>query len=179
MPRRQLLIDSMFENEDKGNDCSQCEGTCCTFVSNSMQTTLLETKEIYEWLEVNGLWTEELIQKLKDTVRKYRLDYSVGTGRKSIRKTYTCPFFHHKKLGCGLDLNVKPYGCLAFNPRQANQKEGDNCASNLEILEQREREFEGFEKQESRNLAKKHKIIWEKAPLPLALLDFDNSLDNI
>lgn len=177
--RRDILVSSMLANEAKGNDCSNCSGTCCTFVSNSMQITPIEALEILADLEEKSLLNEETLARIEDTVRKYRLDYFVGTGKSEIRKTYTCPFFHHKSLGCGVSLSKKPYGCLAFNPLVHGQKEGGECMSSIKNLEKRDEIWENVENYMNSTLISELNLIWSKLPIPNATLEmYKNTLNH-
>jgi len=170
--RRKNLIERMQELENSGKDCKGCAGDCCTSVANSMMVTPLETVELVDYLKTNNLFDAELKTRLLETVSKYRLDQSVGDGKRSLlRRTYTCPFFNHKELGCSLPRAAKPYGCLAFNPHHEEIKAGEHCFSEKEILEQREAEF-ADEKAVNEGLKKQYSLFWDKTPLPLALLDF-------
>jgi len=136
-----------------------------------MMVTPLEAMELIIYLKEQKLWDTELKDKFTATVTQYRLDHQVGNGKRSyLRRTYTCPFFNHRELGCPLPLEVKPYGCLAFNSHHAEKKAGPECYSEISLLEKREAKFPG---EEALNLALKEKfnIFWDKSPLPKALLD--------
>ena len=170
--RRKNLIGRMQELEDSGRDCKGCSGTCCTYEANSMMVTPVEAVELVDYLKANHLFDEELKMRLLETVAKYRLDQSVGDGKRSfIRRTYTCPFFNHKELGCPLPREVKPFGCLAFNAHDVEKKAGEFCYSEKEVLEKRELSSND-EASLNQELKKKYSLSWDKTPLPLALLDF-------
>jgi len=129
--RRSMLISAMAELEEKKFHCMNCVGTCCTFVANSMQITPLEALEIMEGLNLNRTQAEELKMRLQDTILHYRLDQELSIGKKAIsqlRRTYTCPFFTPGPLGCSLSRSIKPYGCLAFNPKIEDDN-GSKCTS--------------------------------------------------
>ena len=82
-----------------------------------------------------GRWTEALRQRLRACVERYQLDEIPGDGRRDLlRRSYTCPFLRTAPLGCGVDPDHKPYGCLAFNPRRPDQAEGGDCASDVDLL---------------------------------------------
>lgn len=170
--RRQILIERMNELENSGKDCKGCSGTCCTYEANSMMVTPVEAVELVDYLKANNLFDEELKIRLLETVTKYRLDQSFGNGKRSfIRRTYTCPFFNHKELGCPLPREVKPFGCLAFNAHDVEKKAGEFCYSEKEVLEKRELSSDG-EAALNLELKEKYSLHWDKTPLPLALLDF-------
>ena len=106
-----------------------------------------------EFLVSEGRWNPELFVRLSETIRKYRLDQDVGDGRRSLRKTYTCPFYSGSRHGCTIAPTHKPTGCLAFNPRSPGLTEGGDCASDTRLLSQ-----------EPPDDADKH-------PIPVALLN--------
>lgn len=172
--RRGNIIQSMQDNENAGKDCSKCSGVCCTFVANSMQITPIEALEILVYLENEKRLNRALVENLLRTVKKYRLDYDVGTGKTSIRKTYTCPFFQDQSLGCSLKISTKPYGCLAFNPNIVGQTEGGDCSSMMRELKDREENWEKVEEKINSTLISELSLLWKKAPIPIALLDFIN-----
>ena len=157
--RRKMLLEYMDRLDFTGIDCGKCRGTCCTFEANSMQITAEETEEIYAYLQDNNLLTPELIQHLKDTVRDYRLDQPLpGNGLRTFsRRTYTCPFLGAPPLACKLPREVKPFGCLGFNPQKSGETEGRSCFSDQKLLE--------------KHAAQVHNdTSTEKAPIPVALL---------
>ena len=169
--RREILITQMDQQEAKGISCQGCSGTCCTYEANSMMVTPLEAFELLTYLKDNQLLDQDLKTKCQDTVTKYRLDNALGNGKRSLlRRTYTCPFFHHKELGCPLPREVKPYGCLAFNTHHTEIKTAEFCYSDTALLEQREKSF-SWETEKNEQIKKDHNLYWDKLPLPVALLD--------
>jgi hypothetical protein len=100
-----------------------------------MKITREEAEDLKAFLISEGRWNEDLFETLRETIRKYRLDQEVGDGRRSLRKTYTCPFYAGGKLGCTIAPTHKPYGCLAFNPRSPGLTEGGDCVSDTKTLE--------------------------------------------
>lgn len=170
--RRKILIARMQELESSGFDCRGCQGTCCTYEANSMMVTPVEAVELVDYLKSCELFNDELKARLQETVAKFRLDQSLGNGKKTfLRRTYTCPFFNHGEHGCPLPREVKPYGCLAFNAHHGELKAGEHCFSEKEIMEKRE-EASGDEMKLNEELKLKYKLYWDKTPLPIALLDF-------
>lgn len=155
---RQILLDEMDALNARGVNCWNCPGHCCTAVANSMMITPRETQDIVDYLKAAGRWTTELKTALEDTVRRYRLDVPMpGNGRRGyLRRTYECTFFAGKSLGCTLPREVKPYGCLGFNPTAPGETEGTSCKSDQSLLQRRE------------ELAPDES--GEKFPLPVALL---------
>lgn len=172
--RRSLLIKAMADLEGKKVHCMNCAGTCCTFVANSMQITPIEALEILEGLNLNIKQQDELISKLKETISHYRLDQELSTGKKGIshlRRTYTCPFFSPGPKGCSLSRSIKPYGCLAFNPKIEDDN-GSECASDISLLEKRENENTLFEAEANKKISEAYNLSWSKMDLPRALLYF-------
>ena len=171
--RRAGLVAAMAAHEKVGVDCAACSGVCCTFVANSMQTTPLETFDLLVWLVEQNRVDQHLIDALRETVRRYRLDAAApGDGRRHfVRRTYTCPFFKRDKLGCTISRFAKPYGCLGFNPFKAGQEEGGDCRSQVDLLEKREAAFVGAEGSADQFLRRVLQLDWEKKPMPIALLE--------
>ena len=172
--RRAQLILAMSKLESADVHCKNCTGVCCTYVANSMQITPLEALEIIEGLNLTPDSAQELKTKLQQTVKDFRLDHELLTGKRgisTIRKTYTCPFFTPGPTGCGLSRKIKPYGCLAFNPKKANDN-GSDCASVTSLLEEREQEFHKFEDDANEKIRKALNLYWQKLDLPRALLEF-------
>jgi hypothetical protein len=176
--RRKILIDRMEELARQGQDCQNCAGTCCTFEANSMMVTPLEAWEIFEFLKSSDLLDQNLKEKIFKTIKEFRLDQSTGNGKRSfIRRTYTCPFFHHRELGCALPKEVKPYGCLAFNAHHETIKAKEFCYSEKKLLMERDELFSKQEEMENERVKNQYKIYWDKLPLPVALVDFFNADD--
>lgn len=168
--RRQFILDEMLHLGDKKINCSQCRGPCCTFEANSMQITVLEAVEITQYLNQNNRIDSNLILQLHETIKNYRLDSYQGTGKTSIRKTYTCPFFNETDRKCTISRQAKPIGCLGFNPIETNITNGGSCRSNLDLLKKREEVFYATEKEINDQLKKELNIFWDKAPIPIAIL---------
>lgn len=169
--RREILIERMAELEGQGMGCIGCPGTCCTYEANSMMVTPLEAFELMTYLKEKALNTEDLKNKILDTIKKYRLEHPSGNGRRSyLRKTYTCPFFNHQELGCPLPRDIKPYGCLAFDSHHVELKASEHCYSEKDILEKRDG-LHPEEKELNDSLKKKFNLYWEKTPLPNALIE--------
>lgn len=170
--RRENLLARMQELEFQGQSCIGCAGNCCTYEGNSMMITPWEAAELKLYLEAQGAFTQELKERMQETISKFRLDASTGNGRRSfIRRSYTCPFFNHKELGCPLPREVKPYGCLAFNAHHEVEKAGEFCYSERSLLEARENQYLSWEKSVNEKLRTQFKLCWEKISLPQALLD--------
>jgi Fe-S-cluster containining protein len=176
--RREILLDEMQSLEEKGISCKDCNGKCCTFIANSMQTTPLETMEVYNWLKSEGRVDQELKAKLKKCIDDFRLDNEISTGKNStFRRSYTCPFFMDRSLGCSIAPEVKPYGCLAFNPKVYGVTDGQHCDSRTDLLEDRDKRFAAQEELENERLKNDLGLYWDKYPFPVALLDIMERLD--
>jgi hypothetical protein len=169
--RRKTLIDNMQNLISEKKDCFSCKGYCCTYQNNSMQVTPLEALDAYYYLDRNNLINSDLIQSLKETIQKFRLDIEVPTRNgKFLRRYYTCPFFKEGSKGCGLSLEDKPYGCLGFNPKETGVKTEGYCESDQDLLEQRQNLF--FEESEyNETLKNTLDIYWDKRNLPWAIIN--------
>jgi Fe-S-cluster containining protein len=130
------LLAAMNQLHRNGIHCGSCSGICCTHLANSMKITREEAEDLQAFLVAEGRWNGELMESLRETVRRYRLDQEVGYGRRVLRKTYTCPFYAGGALGCTIAPTHKPYGCLAFNPRSPGLTAGGDCVSDVAVLEQ-------------------------------------------
>lgn len=170
--RRARLREHMRELENKNWSCAACSGICCTFVANSMRISPVEAWDLRRWLESQGRWTPGLIRTLRECVTRYRLDQEAGDGRRTLRKTYTCPFYTHQRQGCSIHPDHKPYGCLAFNARRPGLTEGGHCASAQDLLQERENAFP-IENRINRTLTPDP----APKPIPLALLTWCLSPD--
>lgn len=195
--RRAGLLEAMDKLKERSVGCSDCPGTCCTFVANSMQITPLEAIDLYYFLQNKNLLNDELWTRLEENIKEFRLlsGPHVGAGR-AFRRTYTCPFFAGKSLGCTVAPESKPYGCLAFNPAEKLELSGKSCKSDMNELEEREHSMESLETTklaiDSLDPADKYKgkgeieinsllrddlnIGWVKESIPVALLDLRERL---
>lgn len=172
LERRKFLIKEMAKLEAVSVNCFNCLGTCCTFSANSMQITPIEALEIVFSLDLDSESLKELKKNLESTIKNYRLDHEISTGKKiyrTIRRTYTCPFFSPGPKGCTLGRSHKPYGCLGFNPKITNDN-GSNCRSNVDLLEKRETTYCSEEKRINLFLQKTYSLCWDKLDLPSAIL---------
>lgn len=96
-----------------------------------------EAEDIYNWLVAKRRWTEALLLRLQNCVVEFRLNIEIPQfgSRRNLRRTYTCPFFRGGSKGCSLPRDVKPYGCLGFNPTQpAAIGLNSGCRSDQELL---------------------------------------------
>ena len=170
--RREILTDYMLANEKAGNNCYSCKGTCCTFEMNSMQSTPLETYELYTYLKDDKRINNTLKEKLNETIQGYRLDRPLPSDgkREFARRTYTCPFLEPGEKGCTISRAAKPYGCLGFNPDIKDSIGEIGCSSNQDLLAQREELSRDIELVENKKLKEKFDFDWDKLPMPVALL---------
>ena len=107
--RRQLILNEMGILKKKEINCHQCRGPCCTYESNSMQITILESLDIINFLNAENRISPDLFIQLNENISTFRLDQIVGTGKSSLRKTYTCPFFSNEAKGCSISRNSKEF----------------------------------------------------------------------
>lgn len=169
-----------MESLEKGQiSCQGCSGLCCTFMKNSMQMSIVEGVDLYSFLLATRGWGEELESSLNECIREFRLNNRPSTGGTQLmRKTYTCPFFLQKELGCSIDPRYKPYGCLGFNPTTPQSKEGEGCESNTTLL--KEREENPFQEEElNQKLKELLGLPWEKETIPQGLLDLHQAIKNL
>lgn len=137
-----------------------------------MMTSPLETMELLIFLQSQGQKTEGLKIKVQQTIKQYRLDQLTGYGRRSfLRRTYTCPFFNQSELGCPLPVEIKPYGCLAFNSHHPTIKASEHCYSEKDLLIEREEMNLEYENAINESLKNKFKLWWDKLPMPVALIE--------
>lgn len=170
--RRRDLILEMKKLSDVKVHCFNCTGTCCTMSANSMQITPLEAFEMILSLDVTAETANDLRQKLKENIHHYRLDHEISLGKKAhshLRKTYTCPFFVPGPKGCTIKKELKPYGCLGFNPKLENDN-GSTCHSDQSLLEKRNDENSLSEDAANDFFKKEFQIYWTKLEIPKAML---------
>lgn len=177
--RRSVVIDEMRQLKLHQIGCFNCDGHCCTKQSNSMKITPLEAFELFLFLENQDL--NLLKDKLRENISEFRLEHEVYTGKKnnkSLRKTYTCPFYTSGSKGCSIRLENKPYGCLAFNPKLTDDN-GSTCGLNEGQFLAREQQYLEDENKANQYLREKLKIDWDKLEIPRALLVMIEKLEKI
>ncbi|MBT4793514.1 MAG: hypothetical protein HON90_18220 [Halobacteriovoraceae bacterium] len=172
--RREIILDSMTSVFAAGQNCSQCQGYCCTFEYNSMQVTPIEAFDCYDYLVENKLLTDQLERTIEDCVKHYRLDQAIYLNHgRELRKNYTCPFYVPSAKGCRISPSSKPYGCLAFNPLMKAVNKPGNCSSNQNLLLNRDSQHQ--EEVDLNNQVKGQlKLYWSKKNLPMAILEMIN-----
>jgi hypothetical protein len=169
--RRSLVVENMNQLIGQEKDCFKCKGHCCTFEFNSMQVTPLESFDVYDYLLNKNMITPELISRLEDNIKHFRLDKDfLSLGKKSFRRYYTCPFYLEDKLGCSIGKNHKPYGCLAFNPKEMNVTTPGHCTSYTDSLELREEENRQDEDVLNESLKKTLSLYWDKKDISTSVL---------
>lgn len=171
--RRIPLLNLMGELGKGNKNCYSCSGKCCSYAHNSMQVTPAELIDLYHFLLQENRININLVDDLKKCIKDYRLDHEVSLGRgKVLRRHYTCPFFNSGPKGCSIDPESKPYGCLGFNPFRENvqAEDEDGCQSYLEVLEDRERAYDG-ENELNNELKEEFQLYWDKRAMPVALLE--------
>lgn len=175
--RRASINAAMDERIKAEKDCFSCVGHCCTFEHNSMQVSPLEAMDAYTYLKEKELINEDLILKIKNCIKSFRLDKNISLARgKSFRRYYTCPFYSGAKLGCGIDRDSKPYGCLAFNPNSKNVSLPGSCQSHIEVLESQSREHSAWEEKVNAEIKTEFNLYWNKLDLPQAILSLIEKL---
>ena len=156
--RRKPLLESMKSDDEKGFNCHSCKAPCCTYTSNSMMVSKVEALDLFEFAKN----LENLKDRCLETIKRFRLDKEFPGLNKTLRRTYTCPFFKGESLGCEIAFENKPYGCLGFNPNKENQIEGGDCTSRTNILETSD--------SLSEDLNSKIDFNWQKKTIPEAMI---------
>lgn len=171
--RRELILEA-HHKEAEGFDCSQCTGVCCTFERNKIHISPLEAIDILlffdQKFETEKDWND-LILLLEENVTDFRLD-KVLLDRSSFRfrRTYTCPFFSGKELGCQIHRDHKPYGCLAYGPNEKNIKKGENCERWIEVKKKRDQVYQEVEGELELKISSSLNLIDQRDSIPVMLL---------
>ena len=172
LDRRREILQQMGKQFAQNQNCSKCQGYCCTFEFNSMRMTPLEALDLYQYLKREKRINQDLIETLKATIKNYRLDYEIITGRGTLlRRNYTCPFFQAGAKGCSVAPEAKPYGCLAFNPEQENVSKPGFCSSQTELLQKMPDCHTSNEE-----IRQRLGLNWQQESIPVALLSLIESL---
>lgn len=167
---RKNLLTQMQQLSVQKIDCLDCPGHCCTQQRNSMQVTLAEGLALYYDLHQKNLINEELIFKIKDTIKEARLDHEIYVKGKTLRRNYTCPLFQHKSFGCPLSKEHKPFGCLGYNPTRLNESEGESCRSEVELLNLTDQQYSPEIHSFSKEIALRSGLPLEKKTIPQMIL---------
>lgn len=178
--RREILISEMDALISGGKSCHSCSGMCCTYEFNSMKITPLEAVDIaYDLAQKVQVSIEDVKKMLLDNISSFRLDKEFASlGGKNFRRYYTCPFFKDQSLGCSISKELKPYGCIAFNPMHKNVNEPNKCISQVPVLEKRLKKYELEEREKNLKLKEKLKLHWETKPISVAVLEVLEKLDS-
>jgi Fe-S-cluster containining protein len=173
--RRKPLNESMKALNLEGKDCSKCSGLCCTSAHNSMLVTPLEALELYVYLERKNRINTELIDRLNQNIKEFRLDKElpVGSGR-VFRRNYTCPFYMHEGLGCSVSPKHKPYGCLSFNSTVQGVSTSGYCKVYGNVIERREASYIEKENTANKSIQSELGLYWDKKNISSALMDLIN-----
>jgi hypothetical protein len=175
--RRDLLLQEMSHLNKKKIDCHSCQAPCCTYQHNSMQITPLEAKEIAQWLLAQPTIFSKCLKSIQQSITDFRLDKKIALNKRlSVRRTYTCPFYEKPPHGCQLPREIKPYGCLAFNPLVPQQLNGGDCQTNKVLLKNREQLWEAEENEQNHLLKQELNLSWEKESIPMAVLEVSHKL---
>jgi hypothetical protein len=169
---RAKLVANMKQLEDSNISCKNCTGVCCTVSRNSMQVTPVEALDLYFYLLENIKDKVELNNRIEQSITQYGLDREIYVKGRLLRKNYTCPLFKFESWGCPVDAELKPLGCLGYNALVSNVVDGENCASDVNLLEVVEKEIK--EEFDQLNLKIKNilKIDFDKTNIPTALKYF-------
>lgn len=108
-----------------------------------MRISALEADELVAHLRATERDTEETRDMLRATIARFGLDRPApGDGRRVFgRRRYTCPFFSEAGR-CTIAPEAKPHGCLAFNARRPGVRDGEDCASDQELMREHALESE-------------------------------------
>jgi len=87
-----------------------------------------------------------------------------------MRKNYTCPLFKLESFGCPVEPHLKPFGCLGYNALAPNVKEGENCASDTNLLAVVDQEIKTELERLNKAITEYSKIDFDKTNIPMALL---------
>ncbi len=167
---RNKLVNRMQELDAASINCMNCSGVCCTKLRNSMMVTPVEALDLYFYLEENIKDKALLWKNIETSVVDFGLDREIYVKNKLMRKNYTCPLFKLESFGCPVEPHLKPFGCLGYNALAPNVTEGENCASDTQLLEEVDleirKELEGMNKAINEVLA----LDFDKTNIPMALL---------
>jgi hypothetical protein len=169
----------MKGNEAKGMHCKDCTGTCCTFANNTMHITPLEAWDIVEDLIKKNIDLKEIQKELQKNIEQYHLDRPamISPSGKEYRRSYTCPFFNRYGWGCGIAVQQKPYGCIAFNPTEKEVKDGGDCKhlKTPEISLHKDQSLEQINQKIKSGL----ELDWNKEAIPVATLQVIQALQKL
>lgn len=175
---REKLIAQMNSLDQNNINCEKCSGICCTVARNSMQVTPIEALNLYfevksKIKDQNSFWI-----KNQDAILQFGLDREIYVKNQLLRKNYTCPLFKFESWGCPIDARLKPLGCLGYNALDVNVKEGENCSSDISLLEDVEKNNHLEWNEKNKALKKILNLDFDKLPIPRALEVIKTILDN-
>lgn len=166
---REKLVTNMQKLDSVNINCSNCTGVCCTVARNSMMVTPVEALDLYFYLEEHIKDKAELDRRIEDSIIQYGLDREIYVKNKLMRKNYSCPLFKFESWGCPVEASLKPLGCLGYNALGEKVLDGENCASDVKLLEEVEADIRADWNELNQKLAKELKLDFEKVSIPVAL----------
>jgi len=167
---RNKLVERMQELDAIKINCMNCSGVCCTKARNSMMVTPLEAMDLYFYLIENIKDQETLWKNVEQSITDFGLDREIYVKNKLMRKNYTCPLFKLESFGCPVEPHLKPFGCLGYNALAPNVKEGENCASDTNLLAVVDQEIKTELERLNKAITEYSKIDFDKTNIPMALL---------
>lgn len=176
---RAPILNHMQKNDSQAVNCLNCTGVCCTQMRNSMQVTLAEGLLLYVDLRKKELLSDELLSKCHTTIIESRIDQSLYVKGKRLRRNYTCPLFQFHSFGCPLSMENKPFGCLAYNPTVAQEKTGENCRSEISLLEDVDINIHHSLNQINSLIARTLNCSEEKLTIPESIIFFHQQLSKL
>ncbi len=136
-----------------------------------MHVSPLEAFDLMVDMQNKGRWNDTWMERMRQCERDNNLDRPpIWMGNQELRRSYTCPFFGAEQWGCGCAVEQKPYGCIAFNPREQGVKDGGNCRSSMDEL-QKQRQISTNESEWNNTLKAHFELDWDKRSIPSAILD--------
>lgn len=167
---RKKLIDRMNSLSSKEINCMNCSGVCCTKSRNSMMVTPTEALELYLNLMSKVKDFDELWKRVNQSIIDFGLDREIYIKNKLMRKNYTCPLFKFESYGCPLDFNSKPFGCLGYNPKAKGVSEGEDCGSDVVLLEEVDLKIHRSLEKINEFLRTEYLLDFDKLSIPKALV---------
>ena len=76
-------------------------------------------------------------------------------------------------------MENKPFGCLAYNPTVAQEKAGDNCRSEISLLEETDIKIQSSLSQLNSLIASTLKCSEEKQTIPESIIFFHSQLSKL
>ena len=175
---RKKLVDEMDQLESKKIDCKKCSGVCCTVNRNSMQVTPIEALDLYFEIQTQISDQESFWMHNHETIHLYGLNREIYVKGKLLRKNYTCPLFKFESWGCPIDKYLKPLGCLGYNALVTDISAGENCASNIKLLDEVHENIKTEWSELNNKLKNLLQFNFDKTSIPVALENLKVILKN-